>query len=362
MRVWIDIDNQPQVRCMLPLARRFEQAGHDVLLTARAYGDTFAILRSEGATFQPIGTSFGKGLPRKLHGLAKRTRQLIAALERQSARPDLVVTGSRSATLAARRLGISSFVIVDYEYVNLFVYRLSGSNILYPDVIDGRVLERHRIPRDRRLPFDGLKEDIAFADIDLLAVPPHPFGDDGESTPLVLFRPPAEESHYYRSEAREFALELLRFLATNGARVVFSPRYDRQVEYLDEVPAWEEEPIILRDPVASVPLLKGVDAVVSAGGTMLREAAYLGVPAYSIFRGRTGAVDRYLASIDRLSLLESPADFSRIELAPKRSISPLRKNSTTAEAITNMILERTSAASNGPRRSASHYRPRVGRS
>src|SRR5829696_5570128 len=123
MRVWIDIDNPPQVRYLLPFVRRFEEAGHDVVLTARAYGDTFAILRSEGATFEPIGSSFGKGIPRKLYGLAKRTRQLIRFFDQQSAQPDLVVTGSRAAGLAARRLGIPSFIIVDYEYVNLFIYR-----------------------------------------------------------------------------------------------------------------------------------------------------------------------------------------------------------------------------------------------
>src|SRR5215216_1940395 len=149
MTVWIDIDNPPQVRCMLPLSRRFEASGHDVLLTAREYGDTFAILRSEGATFEPVGSSFGKGLPRKLYGLAKRTRQLIALLGRQSARPDLVVTGSRSATLAARKLGISSFVIIDYEYVNLLVYRLAGSHVVHPDVIDGEVFQRQGIPPER---------------------------------------------------------------------------------------------------------------------------------------------------------------------------------------------------------------------
>jgi predicted glycosyltransferase len=343
MRVWIDIDNPPQVRCMLPLARRFEEAGHDVLLTARAYGDTFAILRSEGATFEPVGSSFGKGMPRKLYGLAKRTRQLIALLRRQSARPDLVVTGSRSATLAARKLGISSFVIIDYEYVNLFVYRLSDSHIVHPDVIDGAVLERQGIPRKRLMPFDGLKEDIAFADVDLLAVTPHEFGNSDSSTPRVLFRPPAEESHYYRSEAREFAIKLLRFLAAEGARVVFSPRYSQQVAYLDEIPAWQEQPIILREPVPFVALLKGVDAVVSAGGTMLREAAYLGVPAYSIFRGKIGAVDRYLSSIERLSLVESPGDFSHIKLSRDRSHSPLRNKSTVADEVMRMIIARTTA-------------------
>jgi predicted glycosyltransferase len=363
MRVWIDIDNPPQARYLLPLVRRFEEAEHDVLLTARAYGDTFAILRSEGATFEPIGSSFGKGIPRKLYGLAKRRRQLIGFLEQQSARPDLVVTGSRSATLAARKLGISSFVIIDYEYVNLFVYRVAGSHIVHPDVIDSGLLERHGIRPERLMPFDGLKEDIAFADIDPFAVTPYDFGDDSESTPHVLFRPPAEESHYYRSESRDLALELLQFLATQGARIVFSPRHSGQLGYLDEVSTWQAEPIVLRDPVPFVALLKGVDAVVSAGGTMLREAAYLGVPAYSIFRGNIGAVDRYLASIHRLTVVASPADFSRIQLTPKPCISPLRTTSSMAEEVMKMIVDRTSAASSDPQRSASqHLKTRAGRS
>ena len=338
MRVWIDIDNPPQVRYLLPFVRRFEEAGHDVVLTARAYGDTFAILRSEGATFEPIGSSFGKGIPRKLYGLAKRTLQLIRFFDQQSAQPDLVLTGSRAAGLAARKLGIPSFIIVDYEYVNLFIYRLSRSHILHPNVINGGALERHGIRPERLMPFDGLKEDIAFADVDLSAVTPHEFGDNDKATPRVLFRPPAEESHYYRSESRDLALALLRFLAAKEARIIFSPRYRSQLAYLDEISAWQKEPIVLHDPVPFVALLKGVDAVVSAGGTMLREAAYLGVPAYSIFRGNIGAVDRYLASIDRLSLLESPADFAAIKLGRERTLSPLRNQSTTADTVVQMII------------------------
>jgi predicted glycosyltransferase len=343
MRVWIDIDNPPQARYLLPLVRRFEEAGHDVLLTARAHGDTFGILKSEGASFEPIGSSFGKGIPRKLYGLVKRTWQLSGFLERQSAQPDLVVTGSRSASLAARRLRISSFVIIDYEYVNLLVYRLAGANIVHPNVIDGGIFERRGIRAERLMPFDGFKEDIAFADVDLFAAPTHDFGAARDPTPLVLFRPPAEESHYYRSESRDLALELLGFLAAQCARIVFSPRHSKQVAYLDEVPAWREEPIILHDPVPFVELLKGVDAVVSAGGTMLREAAYLGVPAYSIFRGKIGAVDRYLASIDRLSFVESPTDFSHIMLEQKRPISPLRNNSSSADDLIGMIIGSTTA-------------------
>jgi uncharacterized protein len=363
VRAWIDVDNPPQARGLLPLVRRFEDAGHDVLVTARRYGDTVAILESEGATFEPIGSSFGKGSGRKVYGLLKRTRQLIAFLERKSGRPDFVVTGSRAATLAARKLGLPSFVIIDYEFVNLLVYRVARSHILHPNVIESGVFERRGIRPERLMPFGGLKEDIAFADIDLLGVAPHVFGDGAASSPLALFRPPAEESHYYRSESREFAIELLRFLAAQGARVVFSPRYTRQLEYLDEVLAWEEQPIILREPAPFVALLKGVDAVFSAGGTMLREAAYVGVPAYSIFRGSIGAVDRYLASIDRLTLVETPQDFSRIALKRKPSLSPLRTTSSTAEELIKMILDRANAASNAPgRRPSREFKPRARRS
>jgi predicted glycosyltransferase len=40
------------------------------------------------------------------------------------------------------------------------------------------------------------------------------------------------------------------------------------------------------------------DLVISGGGTMNREAAALGVPVYSIFLGKSGAVDRYLSSTE----------------------------------------------------------------
>jgi predicted glycosyltransferase len=347
VRAWIDIDNPPQARYLLPVARRFEQAGHDVLLSARAHGDTFAILRSEGAAFEAIGSSFGKGLPRKLYGLGRRARMLIDFIGRQTTPVDLVLTGSRSATLAARRLAIPSFVIIDYEYVNLLFYELSGSHIMYPNVIGATAFRRRGVSSKHLMPFEGLKEDISFADIDLGSIPSHEFGDSDASAVRILFRPPAEDSHYYRRESRELALELLRYLAAAGASVVLSPRERGQEGYLDEVPRWEHEPIVLREPVPFVSLLKGVDAVVSAGGTMLREAAYLGVPAYSIFRSRLGAVDRYLASTGRLSLLTSVSDFSRIRLTQSRSISPLRDDSGAAEAAMLMILDRAEAAKGG---------------
>jgi predicted glycosyltransferase len=157
MKVWVDIDNPPQTRYLLPLARCFEDAGHDVVVTARDYGETVAILESEGVDFQAIGSSFGKGLRRKLIGLGARARDLRRFVGRQGRSIDLVLTGSRAATLAARTLKIPSFVIVDYEYVDLSIFQLTGTNVVYPQLIDPRRFRRRGIQAKRLLPFDGLK-------------------------------------------------------------------------------------------------------------------------------------------------------------------------------------------------------------
>jgi uncharacterized protein len=350
VKVWIDVDNPPQVRYLAPLIRRFQQAGFDVLVTARAYGETFAMLRDEGIAFETIGLGFGKGLPRKLYGLSRRARLLVDFLREQPAAVDFVLTGSRAATLAARILGIPSFVIIDYEHVNVLAFAGSASHILYPSVVDPAVFRRRGVRRSHLMPFHGFKEHITFADADFARTPAHRFTNGDASAVRVLFRPPAEESHYYRRESLTVALELLRYLAEEDACVVFSPRDHRQVAYLEDIPTWRHDPIVLREPIGVVPLLKGVDAVVSAGGTMLREAAYLGVPAYSVFRGRIGAVDRYLASIGRLEILASPADFSRFRLRPNVSLSPIREEDKVADSVVAMISDRAYARSQRPDR------------
>lgn len=343
MRAWIDIDNPPQARYLLPLVRHLEGAGCDVLVTARAYGDTFAILDDDGVEFEAVGAGFGKGLSHKLYGLARRTRLLADYVRSQREPAELVVTGSRAATLAARTLGIPSFVIIDYEYVNVLLYAISGSHVLHPSVIRSTVFRRRGVARERLIPFDGLKEDITFDGVDLATVSPYELERNRPEQRLVLFRPPAEESHYHRAASGELALDVLRHFAQQPVRVVFSPRYAWQVSYIDRVSGWHSPPLVLERPIPAVPLMKAVDGVVSSGGTMLREAAYLGVPAYSIFRGPIGAVDRYLASIGRLRVVRSRADFAQLELPARAPVTPLRTEPTTAAHVVDTILGRVNA-------------------
>jgi predicted glycosyltransferase len=162
----------------------------------------------------------------------------------------------------------------------------------------------------------------------------------------VLVRPPAEDSHYYDDESRRLALALLRMLAgRDDVRMVFAPRYARQradVEALE----WRVQPVVLTEAVPFASLLHAVDLVVCSGGTMLREAAYLGVPAYTIFRSEIGGVDRWLESIGRVGVLEREGDLARMELRRRGPVAPLRTNPHLLDELVDVVLGRASATAN----------------
>ena len=101
---------------------------------------------------------------------------------------------------------------------------------------------------------------------------------------------------------------------------------------------------MLDHPVPFVQLLKAVDLVVCAGGTMLREAAYLGVPAYSIFKSRIGGVDRYLASIGRVRLVPSADALPTIVLRRLRRSSRFRSNPRLLDELAEIVLRGATGA------------------
>ncbi len=361
MRIWIDIENPPQVQYLLPLERALTRAGADVVVTARDYGATYDLLRERGVEFHAVGASYGRGRARKAAGLVARTAALMR-LFRRIGRPQVSVSAGRAAPVAAYLLGATPVVIEDYEHVDVTVSRLLPCYVLHPSVLERSVLLRKGIEADRLIPFEGIKEDISFWEIDLDAVEPYRFPATADPPPTaVLVRPPAEESHYYRPASGSLTSHVLERLSTReDARVVFSPRYPWQASYLEAF-AWHHVPVVIDGSVPFVPLLKGVDIVISSGGTMLREAAYIGTPAYSIFGGKIGGVDRYLESLGRLRLLRSPADFELIELANARRRPPLMLNRDLPLEIAEIVLSlgaRERRARGGPIRPAVSARSR----
>jgi hypothetical protein len=316
--VWIDIDNPPQVQYLLPFKSELEAAGHEVIVTARRHGITEALLRDRGVEHLLVGAE-ARGRVRKAVAIALRAQKLVRAVRLK--KPDLVLTTSRSGALAGAILQRPIFMVLDYEHVNLTAQRWARCHIFFPDAIEGEVFERKGFPRSRLIPFPGIKEAISFAGVDVEAVPPHDFGAESHGLPLLLFRPPAELAHYYDAESSTLTFGALAAFATRtDVQVVLSPRYPHQIAYLDRF-TWQVRPIVLDRPVPFVPLLRAVNAVASSGGTMLREAAYVGVPAFSIFGGHIGAVDRRLVELGALRLVTDPNELQHLEL-PTTATSP----------------------------------------
>lgn len=339
MHAWIDVENPPQAQYLVPLARALERLGATVFVTARDYGMTFDLLRSQGVDFEPVGRHFGASKRAKVVGTLRRVRHLRRLL-RERPRPQAVLSVSRSASLAARTLGIPSFSLCDYEYVNLAVFRRVGTYIIHPDVIPAETFRARGVPADRLIPFHGIKEDVTFADVDVESIPAHAFPELERAQELrVLVRPPAEESHYHREESSALGRETLRRLASDeGMRVIFSPRYEWQVRQLESM-RWAVPPLVLRTPVPFVSLLKAVDVVISGGGTMTREAAYLGIPAVSVFRGAAGDVDRYLESAGRLTIVRSADDLDAVDLRALPRVEPMSTNPRAPDDIVDAMLQ-----------------------
>jgi len=334
--IWIDMENPPQVQYLLPFWRAFSGLGVSTVLTARDYGSTLELLRQADARAYSFGQRVVGGKARKATASCIRAVELVRFFQQRRTRPDAVLAASRAAVLAAWALRIPSFVVCDYEYADATVTRFTGTTLLHPDVIDQSVFHRALLPTPHLHPFRGLKEDLTFAGVNIDAFSPHDLGAVSEDAVRVLFRPPSETSHYYRSESSTFARETLAYLSSAGAQVVFSPREREQTAMLDGL-TWAREPIILDGPVPFIPLLKSVDAVVSSGGTMLREGAYLGIPSYSIFQSEIGAVDRWLEQIGRVKLLTGPEDLGKIVLRKRGALARLDSNPDLLDELVGTI-------------------------
>jgi predicted glycosyltransferase len=85
-------------------------------------------------------------------------------------------------------------------------------------------------------------------------------------------------------------------------------------------------------------LIAYADLVISAGGTMNREAAAMGVPAATIYAGRWAAIDEELVREGRLRRISTRRDLEALPVEKKGSIAPRRARDVRAQ-VADLILE-----------------------
>ena len=305
MRVWVDLTNSPHVLVMRPVIRALEERGAEVLVTARDFAQTLPLAERHGLHAEPIGRHRGGRLAAKGLGLLSRS----AALTRWAARRKIDIAlghGSNDVTIAAAMLRIPSATAFDYEWATVqhtVNCRLARA-VVVPEAIPPERLARYGAGGKLRR-YEGLKEEYYLADfepdpsvLDELGLDP--------GRPIAVVRTPPAVSLYHRFENPLFAQVLDRL---RGEQTVVLPRTPEQRTELDGF-------IVPTQAIDAQSLIAHADLVISAGGTMNREAVALGTPVWTTFEGRPGAVDDALIAEGRLRRLTRADDVELVKRPP----------------------------------------------
>jgi uncharacterized protein len=305
MRVWVDLTNSPHVLVMRPLIEAMRADGHEVEVTARDFAQTLALCERFGISHTAIGRHRGGRLGPKGLGLISRSGALVRWARGRGF--DVAMGhGSNDVSVAAALLRIPAATAFDYEFaaqqhhVNCRLCRL----IVVPEQIPPQRLARYGARPQKLRRYPGLKEEYYLADFEADEAVLGELGLQRER-PLVVVRTPPEVSLYHRFDNPLFRRVLER-LAREDTQVVVLPRTQAQREELRGMGRF----VVPERVVDTQSLVAFADLVISAGGTMNREAVALGTPAYTTFEGRLGAVDEALLREGRMRRLTDPAEVS----------------------------------------------------
>ena len=334
MRVWVDLTNSPHVLVMRPLIEAMRADGHEVEVTARDFAQSLELCERFGIEHTPIGRHRGERLFPKFAGLVARSAALARWARGRGF--DLAMGhGSNDVSVAASVLRIPAATAFDYEFaaaqhhLNCRLCRV----VVVPEAIPPERLRRYGATPSKLRRYAGLKEEYYLADFE-----PDEAVLDGlgleRSRPLVVVRTPPEASLYHRFENPLFRRVLERLRRSEAQAVVLPRTPDQRVE-LRSLGRF----VVPDRTVDAQSLVALADLVVSAGGTMNREAAALGTPVFTTFEGRLGAVDERLLREGRLRRLTDP---DQVDVERRAEHNGLRIRRDPRELVT-LLLSATDA-------------------
>jgi predicted glycosyltransferase len=336
MRIWIDLANSPHVPFFKALVTRFVAQGHDIETTAREFAETIPLAHAAGFNPQVVGVHAGRAVSAKAGGLVSRAWALMRWARRRKF--DLALShNSYSQILAARALRLKTVTLMDYEHqpANHLAFRFA-SRIIVPASFPAARLRRYGAAVGKVRRYHGTKEDVYLADFQtdpLFAARLCELGVNPDNV-LVLMRPPAHDALYHRFQNTLFDEALTMLLAKDNVQVILLPRNEAQREAYAKF----ERLVIPATPPDGANLIAASDLVISAGGTINREAAALGVPAASIYAGKWAAVDEELIKEGRLRRVTSTDEVRNLPVEKKGSLNP-RRSRAVIEEIVRLVFE-----------------------
>jgi len=333
-KIWIDLDNSPHVLFFKPVIDELKKRNFTVVITARDCFQVIGLADMYKLHYKKIGTHFGKNKFMKVLGLLVRALQLMPFALKE--RPALALShGSRAQALVANILFMNSIIAYDYEFSKT-LFCTKPRWFLAPELLVNCGDHRRNV-----LLYPGIKEDVYVP----FFKPDNSLRQElgvKENEILISIRPPATEAHYHNPESEPIFEGIINTFAKNElVRMVVLPRGNNQKEMIKE--KWADlisnKKLILPQKVFDgLNLIWASDLVISGGGTMNREAAALHVPVYSIFRGKLGAVDRFLSQEGRLVLIETVDDIKKIDISKRNQSGNYATKTDSIDAVINHVI------------------------
>jgi uncharacterized protein len=292
------------VLVLRPIIDRLRGRGHEVLVTSRDYTQTQELLDLHGMEHIPIGKHGGASRISKLMRLIQRTGRMRRFGRKQGF--DLAIAhGSNDLAIASRLLGIPEANMHDYEFAvaQHHVGCRLATRVIFPDSVPPERLRRFGVGPDKLFQYPGFKEEYYLADFEVDPGALDRVGVDRERV-VVIVRPPPDVSLYHRKSNPLFPQVLSQVGTDESVNAVVLPRTPEQRDYVRSLAL--PSLIVPDHAVRAQSLVALADLVVSAGGTMNREAVALGTPVYTTYGGRLGGVDEALIRSNRLRPLTDP--------------------------------------------------------
>lgn len=334
-KIWIDIDNSPHVLFFNPIAKALTGQGYELILTARDAYQVRELMQVYKMNAQVIGKHYGKNKLLKIMGSIYRAMQLAPLIIREH--PDVAIShGSRGMVILSKLLNIPLILMFDYEHGKPVPF-INPNLIIVPEIVT-----HIPFPKTQVLKYKGIKEHVYVpffkADFNLKSNLNIKCDDI-----VIALRPPATEAHYHNNESDLLFHEVISFFAEHeNIKMIILPRNKKQAEQIKL--KWKDvyktgKIIIPEHAFDGLNIIWNSDMLISGGGTMNREATALGVPVYSIFRGKMGAVDAFLQKIGKLKFIENSRDIHTVIELKKRhvSIEPDQSNRQVLDQIINFI-------------------------
>jgi len=300
-KIWVDITNSPHVLFFEPLIRMLKKEGAEFLVTARPYQQTIGLLKQKKLNYKIIGKHYGKSKFRKASGLFFRSFLLWKETIKQKNRISFSIShGSPYCSIASNFAGIHNLWTLDGDRPkHIIILSVKFANkVIIPEIVPKENYVKMGTKEEKIMQYPGLKEEVYLWDFK-----PNKryFGEIGIETgkPIILMRPEASKAAYIKETG--FLIPLIKELKDDYF-IIFIPRTPDQNVIYKRI--FGNSIFIPREVLDGPNVIANSSLVISAGGTMNREAVVLGKKVISTFRGELRTVDEWL--IENRFMLHNP--------------------------------------------------------